>query len=114
MNKLPAPPKNCPQCDVMWSMINEHNNAYCAECDLHWSDMNKPEPRQWKHCEYCGHDMEIDGTCENCAITREMQDEFNDWGWRLEQEKMERDRLTRQDYDDLHDDLLNMWDEDEE
>lgn len=36
------------------------------------------EPRQWKHCEYCGHEMEIDGTCENCAI-RDEEDMRQQW-----------------------------------
>jgi hypothetical protein len=39
MSKLPAPPKNCPLCDTMWSAINEHNNAHCYECGMDWSDM---------------------------------------------------------------------------
>lgn len=97
------------------------------------------EPRQWTICPYCGGEMVIDGDCENCEIARMMQEEFDTWGQQLEREKMEdddmspeeafhdtrrvdwerevyrrvdeEDRLTRQDYDDLLDNLADWNDE---
>lgn len=93
--------------------------------------MSKPEPRQWKHCEYCGHEMVIDGTCENCEImnddrlipdedmspeeafhdTRREDWEREQYRWMDEEDLAESERLTRQDYIDLQDDLMNTWED---
>lgn len=58
------------------------------------------EPKQWTYCPYCGHEMVIDGDCENCEAIRLLQEEWHEWGWRLEQEKIVRERQTPDDLDD--------------